>query len=212
MGGVFHDAGIPQLGDQTGRGRVGPAARCDRRAAGRHRAERLAIVARHSPAERPRAFGLIAVLLSQLGVAAAVGVSRLGVVVALLAAITLLRLAIVARHSPAERPRAFGLIAVLLSQLGVAAAVGVSRSGFGPGAAVSSRYISISAPLLSVFYFAWLLYGPNPCDERSISACLHWSARGSRPMPGTPYAWARIVATCTFKSSVASEPAYPRPS
>lgn len=85
-----------------------------------------------------------------------------GVVVALLATITLIRLAIVARRSPAERPRAFGLIAVLLSLLGVAVAVGVSRSGFGPGAAVSSRYISISAPLLSVFYIAWLLYGPNP--------------------------------------------------
>ncbi len=85
-----------------------------------------------------------------------------GVVVALLAAITLIRLAIVARRSPAERPRAFGLIAVLLSLLGVAVAVGVSRSGFGPGAAVSSRYISISAPLLSLFYFAWLLYGSNP--------------------------------------------------
>ncbi len=85
-----------------------------------------------------------------------------GVVVALLAAITLIRLVIVARRSPAERPRAFGLIAVLLSLLGVAVAVGVSRSGFGPGAAVSSRYISISAPLLSVFYIAWLLYGPNP--------------------------------------------------
>ncbi len=123
---------------------------------------RLVIVARRSPAERPRAFGLIAVLLSLLGVAVAVGVSRFGVVVALLAAITLIRLAIVARRSPAERPRAFGLIAVLLSLLGVAVAVGVSRSGFGPGAAVSSRYISISAPLLSVFYIAWLLYGPNP--------------------------------------------------
>ena len=73
------------------------------------------------------------------------GVS-LDVVVALLAAITLIRLAIVARRSPAERPRTFGLIAVLLSLLGVAAAVGVSRSGLGPGFGLSSRYISISAP------------------------------------------------------------------
>ncbi len=135
---------------------------------------RLAIIARRSSAERLRAFGLIAALLSLLGVAAAVGVSRSGygsgfglktppgVVVALLAAITLIRLAIVARRSPAERPRAFGLIAVLLSLLGVAATVGVSRSGYGSGFGLSSRYISISAPLLSVFYIAWLLYGPNP--------------------------------------------------
>jgi hypothetical protein len=122
----------------------------------------LAIVARRSPAARPRAFGLIAVLLSLLGVAAAVGVSRLGVVVALLAAITLIHLAIVALHSPVARPRVFGLIAVLLSLLGVAAAVGVSRSGLGPGAGLGSRYICISAPLLSVFYIAWLLYGSNP--------------------------------------------------
>jgi len=123
---------------------------------------RLVIIARHSPAERPRAFGLIAELMSLLGVAAVGGVSLFGMVVALLAAITLIRLVIVARRSPAERPRASGLIAVLLSLLGVAAAVGVSRSGFGLGAAVSSRYISISAPLLSVFYIAWLLYGSTP--------------------------------------------------
>jgi len=89
-------------------------------------------------------------------------VATLGVVVALSTAITFIRLAIVARHSPAARPRAFGLIAVLLSLLGVAASVGVSRSGLGPGFGLSSRYISISAPLLSVFYIAWLLYGPNP--------------------------------------------------
>jgi hypothetical protein len=79
-----------------------------------------------------------------------------------LAAITLLRLLVVARRSPEERPRALCLAAVFLSLLGVAAAVGVSRSGFGPGSGLASRYLTISAPLLSVFYIAWLLYGPNP--------------------------------------------------
>ena len=173
---------------------------------------RLAIVARRSPAARPRAFGLIAVLLSLLGVAAAVGVSRLGVVVALLAAVTLIRLAIVARRSPAERPRAFGLIAVLLSLLGVAAAVGVSRSGLGPGFGLSSRYISISAPLLSVFYIAWLLYGPNPARRAIHIGLLALVCAGIPANTRYALAWARIVATCTSRSSVASGPAYPRPS
>ena len=49
--------------------------------------------------------------------------------------------------------------------------MGVSRSGFGPGAGLSSRYISISAPLLSVFYIAWLLYGPDPA-RRAIHVGL----------------------------------------
>jgi hypothetical protein len=96
---------------------------------------------------------------------------RFGMVVALLVAITLIHLAVVARRSPAERPRAFGLIAILLSQLGVAAAVGVSRAGLGPGSGMISRYISISAPLLSCIYITWLLYGPKPA-RRAIHVGL----------------------------------------
>jgi hypothetical protein len=78
----------------------------------------------------------------------------------LLSAVTILRLAIVAQRSPAERPRALGLIAVMVAMLGVAASVGLSRSGLGPGVGLSSRYITISAPALSVVYVAWLIYGP----------------------------------------------------
>jgi hypothetical protein len=44
----------------------------------------------------------------------------------------------------------------------VAAAVGLSRSFLGPGIGFCSRYVTISAPLLSALYVAWLAYGPAP--------------------------------------------------
>jgi hypothetical protein len=81
-------------------------------------------------------------------------------IVLFLVAATLLRLAVVGLRVQGERPRALGLIAVILSMLAVAAAVGLSRSGLGPGAGLSSRYITLAAPLLSALYVAWLAYGP----------------------------------------------------
>ncbi len=94
-----------------------------------------------------------------------------GLIVVLLVAATLLRLAVVGLRAPAERPRAVGLIAVILSMLAVATAVGLSRSGLGPGFGLSGRYIPISAPLLSALYFAWLAYGPAPA-RRVVHAGL----------------------------------------
>jgi hypothetical protein len=85
-----------------------------------------------------------------------------GLIVVLLVAATVLRLAVVGLRVPGERPRALGLIAVLLSMLSVAAAVGQSRSGLGPGTGLASRYITIAAPMLSALYVAWLAYGPAP--------------------------------------------------
>lgn len=85
-----------------------------------------------------------------------------GLTVVLLIAATLLRLAVVGLRAPGERPRAVGLIAVILSMLSAAAAVGLSRSGLGPGFGLTGRYIPISAPLLSALYVAWLAYGPAP--------------------------------------------------
>jgi hypothetical protein len=66
----------------------------------------------------------------------------------------------VGTRTPAERPRAFGLIAIVLAMLGLVTAIGLSRSGFGPGMGLSSRYITLTLPLLSALYIAWLLYGP----------------------------------------------------
>jgi hypothetical protein len=83
-----------------------------------------------------------------------------GLAVLVLTIVTVILLGTVVRRVPQERPRAFGLIALLLSTLGVAVTVGISRSGFGPTAGLCSRYITISLPLLGVLYFAWLLYGP----------------------------------------------------
>jgi hypothetical protein len=82
-----------------------------------------------------------------------------GLAVVLLSAFTVIRLAIAARRSAEERPRALGLIAMMTSLLGVAASVGLARSGLGPDAGLSSRYVTISMPLIGVVYFAWLLYG-----------------------------------------------------
>jgi hypothetical protein len=85
-----------------------------------------------------------------------------GPAVVLLSAATVILLAIVVRQSPDQRPRAFGLIALLLSIFCVAVLVGFSRSGLSPVAGLSSRYIPLSAPLLGVVYFAWMLYGATP--------------------------------------------------
>jgi hypothetical protein len=82
-----------------------------------------------------------------------------GLVVMMLSAATVVLLGTTARRSPNERPRAFGLSAVLSSILIVALSVGYSRSGLGPGSGWCSRYITIAMPLLGVVYFAWLLYG-----------------------------------------------------
>ena len=66
--------------------------------------------------------------------------------VAAILATALVRLAIVAIRLPQERPRAFGLAAIILSMMGVAVSVGVSRCGLGPGAGLVSRYVRL--PLL----------------------------------------------------------------
>jgi hypothetical protein len=90
-----------------------------------------------------------------------------GLGVALLSMVTLIRLAVVWRREPGERSRASGLIAVILSMLGLAAAVGLSRSGLGPVSGLASRYITIAAPLLGALYIAWLMYG-SPSARRVV--------------------------------------------
>jgi hypothetical protein len=84
-----------------------------------------------------------------------------GLAVVLLSSATVILLGIVAWGSPDQRPRALGLMAVLMSMLGIAFAVGYSRSGLGPGSGGHGRYITISMPLLGIMFFAWLLYGQS---------------------------------------------------
>jgi hypothetical protein len=72
---------------------------------------------------------------------------------------TLLVLAFASLRRPEERPRALALLAIIVSMLAVAGAVGVSRAGFGPPAILASRYVTLTVPLLCVLYLAWLLYG-----------------------------------------------------
>jgi hypothetical protein len=84
------------------------------------------------------------------------------ILLVLLVVTTLVRLTIVGFLAPNERLRAFGLIAIILAMLATAIAIGMSRSGLGPGTALASRYITLTAPLLGALYIAWLVYGDRP--------------------------------------------------
>jgi hypothetical protein len=84
-----------------------------------------------------------------------------GLTVVLLVGATLLRLVVVVLQHPEESPSALGLIALILSMLSAAAAVGLSRSYFGAVGGRASRYVTIAAPLLCAVYVAWLAHGPS---------------------------------------------------
>jgi hypothetical protein len=81
---------------------------------------------------------------------------------------TFVLLAAVALRTPEERPRSLGLMAVFLSMLGVACAVGVSRGGLGSNGTLFGRYVTLASPLLGVLYVAWLAYGTT-----SARAAIH---------------------------------------
>ncbi len=80
------------------------------------------------------------------------------ILVAILTA-TVVLLARVAWRSHGERPLALALLAILFSMFSLAVAVGVSRAGLGPNVPLLSRYVTLTIPLLSALYFAWLIYG-----------------------------------------------------
>jgi hypothetical protein len=82
---------------------------------------------------------------------------------------TLHRLATVSSCSPEERPRALALMAIILSMISVAGAVGVSRGGLGSATTILSRYVTLTFPLLGTMYIAWLAYG-NP----RARVAIHW--------------------------------------
>ncbi|MFM9057607.1 MAG: hypothetical protein ACKOSQ_00505 [Planctomycetaceae bacterium] len=68
-------------------------------------------------------------------------------------------LASAVRRRSAERTRAFGMLMFFCACSLLSLAVGLGRSGYGPGAGAESRYAIMAAPLLCWAYFAWLLYG-----------------------------------------------------
>src|SRR5208283_5293060 len=88
-----------------------------------------------------------------------------------LVAAALIRLTLVAVRLPHERPRAFGLAAVIMSMMGLAVSVGVARSGLDPSMGLSSRYVTLAAPLLSVLYVTWMIYTPA-LSQRALQTCL----------------------------------------
>src|SRR5262249_51954474 len=64
----------------------------------------------------------------------------------------------------AERLRAAGLLLLLAAQGVMALGVGWGRAGMGPEAGFSSRYVTLTAPLLCCVYLLWILYGrPRTC-------------------------------------------------
>ena len=111
---------------------------------------------------------------------------RGGWIALLLIGVTLTWLVIVGVRRPAERPRAAGLAAVMLGLLILGLTVGWSRSGLGSGTGRGPRYVTLSAPLLSAVYVAWLIYGPGPARARSTSACWRRSAWRSRSRSESP--------------------------
>lgn len=68
-------------------------------------------------------------------------------------ATTFLKLGTVFAREPAERLRAWGLMAFLLAICSLAAALGLGRDGFEP------RYVTLLFPLLWGIYFVWRWYG-----------------------------------------------------
>jgi hypothetical protein len=104
-------------------------------------------------------------LLEYLSLAVGPSASRYwryaGYATLMLVTATLARLFFVAIRVPAERSRAFALIAVIASMLITALAVAYSRSFMGRGAGLPGRYVTIAAPLLCVIYVAWLVCGSN---------------------------------------------------
>src|SRR5262249_50308147 len=67
---------------------------------------------------------------------------------------TLVLLTMACVRSPAERPRALGLMAITFAMICVAAAVALSRAAMGPERIMSSRYIVLATPMLCVLYVA----------------------------------------------------------
>src|SRR5262249_22292384 len=75
------------------------------------------------------------------------------------------------RAQPGERGRGGGLLAALAAVASVAGAVGLGRSGCGPGAGFMYRYATLAVPVLCAAYLAWLGYG-TPKASRFVQGSL----------------------------------------
>jgi hypothetical protein len=93
------------------------------------------------------------------------------VLVALLAAATLVILARACRRDPAERWRAAGLAAGCISVLLLAAFVGVGRGELTLHPGIQDRYLTLAVPVLLLCYIGFSLYG-GPAARRVVPAGL----------------------------------------
>lgn len=88
-----------------------------------------------------------------------------GIAILALSSLTFARLLQITFQTPTERARALGLIAILVAMLAVTASVAFSRSGISDTIGQTSRYATLSVPLLAILYISWLLYGPTPARQ-----------------------------------------------
>jgi len=97
-----------------------------------------------------------------LAVALGIGVAGVwGAVVVGLLALGGATLAFLLRQlkSPADRPAAAGLVALVAGLFGVALAIGVGRAGMSADAGLWSRYALLTWPLLGIAYLFWVKRG-----------------------------------------------------
>jgi len=78
------------------------------------------------------------------------------------------------RQRPAERFRVLGLLAMLCAQAAIVAVIAWSRAGMGLDYIYQGHYLTIVAPALCVFYFAWEIAGGRfaPFVEFSMAIVL----------------------------------------
>lgn len=69
---------------------------------------------------------------------------------------------------PAERPRAFGLLAFLGALGSLALGLGWGRAGASAAGGFEARYVTLAAPLGCALYFVWDLYGGTPALRRLV--------------------------------------------
>jgi hypothetical protein len=92
----------------------------------------------------------------------------------------------------------------VISALGLVAAVGLGRSGFGPGMGFQPRYALLVFPLLAAVYYAWGLYAP-PAAGRLVQNMLFVAAAGSflfNSAEGRAYGRVRRQATDAFMADL----------
>ena len=128
----------------------------------------------HPPLPGPWAFFVTAAefLATSLGIGAATNAWPVSAILVLMGcAGSFAQLVRVIVRRPEERVRAFGLLAFLGAILLLALAVAWGRACCGPGAGMQDRYVTLSMPLLCLFYLQGVIYS-RPVVWRHVQRAL----------------------------------------